>query len=410
MSKRIQKPELVTPAGDWPSLIAAIESGADSVYFGIKGLNMRNLAPNFEISELPKIMELLHSNNKKGYLTLNVLVMSRELPVVRRILNEAKKSKVDAVILWDMAVLSLARELGLEIHLSTQASVANAQAALFFSQLGVKRIVLARECSLDDIKEISRYIADNELSLQLEVFVHGAMCVSISGRCFMSQYSFGKSANRGECLQPCRREYYITDMQDADYHMGKDYILSPKDLCALGFLKDLISSGVHACKIEGRMKSAEYIKTVVSVYRRGIDAVGQGSFSEELQATLRGELETVYHRGFSDGFFFGDPSGLVSQGPEHDYEKIFIGRVTKFYKKISVAQIKLTDHALKKGDMLLFLGKYTPARQAAVEEMQIKHQPKEEASKGEEVGLKLPFRVRCKDKVFLWRRKAGSNE
>jgi len=400
------KPELVSPAGDWPSLLAAVENGADSVYFGVKTLNMRNLAANFDIMELPKIMNFVHDNNKKGYLALNVIVRDKELAKVERILRVAKKAHVDAVVLWDMAVFSIASKLGLNIHLSTQASVSNKESVLFFSKLGVKRIVLARECSLEEIRTIIDYIAKKHLPCEIETFIHGAMCVSISGRCFLSEYSFDKSANRGECLQPCRREYYISDVEgDVSYRLGKDYILSPKDLCGIDFLDDLIASGIHAFKIEGRMKAAEYVKVVTSVYRRAIDAALEGRLSTSLKRDFKKQLKTVFNRGFSEGFLFGAPRGEISKGKEHTYEKVFVGEVTKFFKKIGVSQIKIFDQPLKIGDTIMFIGKNTPAREVLVAEIQLQHKPQKKALKGQQVGVKIPFIVRTNDKVFLWRKK-----
>ncbi len=409
MKRNILKPELVSPAGDWPSLVAAVEGGADSVYFGVKILNMRNLAANFDVTELPKIMKFLRDNDKKGYLALNVIVMDKELAKVERILRAAKKADVDAVILWDMAVFSIAKRLGLKIHLSTQASVSNKEALLFFSKLGARRVVLARECSLGDIKEISNYIAKKRLNCEIETFIHGAMCVSVSGRCFLSEHSFGRSANRGQCLQPCRREYYISDVEgEVSYRLGKDYILSPKDLCVIDFIDELLAAGMHALKIEGRMKSAEYTRVVTFVYRKAIDLALKGALSEKLKKDLKKELEAVYNRGFSKGFLFGVPVGEISKGGEHTHEKVFIGEVTKFFKKISVARIKIFDHAFKVGDDIMFIGKNTPARAASVSQIEHRHKPRKKALKGEEVGVKLPFFVRQNDKVFLWRKKLRS--
>ena len=406
MPNRIIKSELVAPAGDWPCLIAAVENGADSVYFGLKTLNMRNLATNFDIMELPKVMKFLHDNNKKGYLALNVIVMDKELAQVEKIIRAAKKAKVDAVILWDMAVFSIAKRLGLKVHLSTQASVSNKEAVSFFAKLGAKRIVLARECSLEEIKAITNYISKNHLNCEIETFIHGAMCISISGRCFLSEYTFGKSANKGQCLQPCRREYYISDVEkEASYCLGKDHVLSPKDLCAIDFLDVLLKSGIRAFKIEGRMKAAEYVKVVTSVYRRGIDLAAKGKLSTTLKKKLKKELETVYNRGFSQGFLFGVPSGKISRGLGHTKEKVFVGQVTKFFKKISVAQIKILDHPLKVGDSIMFIGKNTPAREVKVTQIQHEHKPRKKTVRGQEVGVKLPFIVKLNDKVFIWRQK-----
>jgi len=403
MTKKSLKTELVAPAGDWPSLMAAVENGADSVYFGLKTLNMRNLATNFDIMELSKMMKYLHENKKKGYLALNVIVLDHELPKVEKILRAAKKAKVNAVILWDTAVLSLAKKLGLRIHLSTQASVANKEAVSFYAKLGAKRIVLARECSIKDIKQITAHIKKKRLSCEIETFVHGAMCVSISGRCFLSEFSFKKSANKGECLQPCRREYVITDVDnDASYWLGKDYVLSPKDLCAIDYIDDLAKAGVKAFKIEGRMKSALYVKVVVSAYRRAIDAAQAGKLTTALKRKLKTQLKTVYNRGFSDGFLFGEPVGAKTKGIERSRDKIFIGEVTKFFKKINVAQIKIIEHSLKSGDEVIFLGKKTPALTTEITRIEYEHKPRKKAVKGEEVGIKLPFTVKPKDKIFIW--------
>ena len=396
----------MAPAGDWPSLIAAAENGADSVYFGVKTLNMRSLASNFDLLELPKITSFLHKNKKKAYLTLNTIVMDKDLEKVERIVEAAGSAGVDAVIVWDMAVLSLARKIGLPVHLSTQASVANKEAVDFFAGLGVKRIILARECSLAEIAAITEHLKKKKIPCEIETFVHGAMCVSISGRCFLSEYSFGKSANQGECLQPCRRHYTITDGEkEISYRLGQDYILSPKDLCAVDILDHLVNAGIDAFKIEGRMKSAEYVKIVTAAYRRGIDAAVNGEYSAGLKRKLKEELAKVYNRGFSSGFFLGQPRDAISTSLEHNYEKIFVGKVTKFFKKISVAQISIVDSPLKLNDTIMFIGKKTAARTARVGQMQYRHTPRRKAVKGETVGVKVPFTAKLNDKVFIWRKK-----
>ena len=401
-----KKPELVAPAGDWSSLYSALDAGADSVYFGVQGLNMRNLAKNFEISELKKVMDAVRKRGRKGYLALNVVVYDKELGRVKRILKEARNSKVDGVILWDMAVLSLAKELGLNIHLSTQASVSNFLALKHYNQYGVKRIVLARECGLSEIKRMVSKIKKEKINCQIEAFIHGAMCISISGRCFLSQYSFSKSANRGECIQPCRREFNIVDNErDAEYVIGKDYLLSPKDLCTIDFLDILIKSGINAFKIEGRMRSPEYISVVTSVYRRAIDAYFQNKLNDAFKDRLKKELQAVYNRGFSTGFYLGKPKDSVSRVLEHTYEKVYIGQVKKFYKKISVAEIEVLNKALKKNDRILCVGKKTPASFAKVNDIQINHEFVGVIKRGEIAGVKLPFIVRRNDKVFLWKKK-----
>jgi len=326
---KIIPPELVSPAGDWTSLLTAVENGADSVYFGIQGLNMRNLAGNFQVSELKKIMHYLHRHHKKGYLALNVIVYDQDIRQVERILKAAKAAQVDAVILWDMAVMSLAKKIGLRVHLSTQASVANSAALKFYHSLSVRRVVLARECTLADIRQITRTLKRGRIKCEIETFVHGAMCVSISGRCFLSQEAFGKSANRGECHQPCRREYLIREADgDNEYLLGQDYVLSPKDLCAIELVDDLIRAGVRSFKIEGRMRSPEYIKVVTRAYRRAIDAFANGKLTDQLKQEFKAELASVYNRGFSTGFFFGTPAPEVSRKLEHTIKTVSYTHLT----------------------------------------------------------------------------------
>lgn len=402
----IKLPELVSPAGDWASLRSAVASGCDSAYFGLKGINMRSLTTNFDISELKKITGFLHKNKRKAYLALNVIIYNKELKKVEKILKEAKKAEVDAVVLWDMAVFSLAKKLGLRIHLSTQAAVSNYQALTAYSRLGARRIVLARESSLADIKMINRAIKKGKVKCEIETFIHGAMCVSVSGRCFLSSYSFAQSANQGKCLQPCRREFLISDTQEnKQYILGKDYILSPKDLCTIEFIDKLIDSGVSAFKIEGRGRSPEYVGVVTSVYRRAIDDYAKGKLTAKLKKELKKELKTVYNRGFSDGFYFCDPSGDRSRKLEATHEKVYSGEVIKFYKKIKVAEVRVRNEPLRKGDELICMGKNTPASFATIDNLQINHQFVDIIEKGASGGIKLPFRVNRNDKIFIWRRK-----
>ncbi len=404
MKKR--KPELVCPAGDWPSLITAVESGADSVYFGVKGVNMRAKASNFDLLELKKIMAYLHKNGKKGFLALNIVVMNSELKKVENILNEAKSADVDAVILWDMAVFSIAKRLGLNIHISTQASISNIEALRFYTSLGAERVVLARESALEDIENIINSIREEKLPVEIETFIHGAMCVSISGRCFLSSYSWGKSANRGECRQSCRREFEIRDTSgEAEYIVGKDYLLSPKDLNTILFIDELINAGIHSFKIEGRMRSLEYVKVVITSYRDAIDLHFEGKLDKDKKKELLEKLSRVYNRGFSSGFYFGEPSEWVSRNLQHRYEKVFAGEVIKFFNKIKVAEILVRSGSISVGDELFFTGKNTPADFMKVSELQQEHKNVDSVGKGELAGLKTMFRVRRGDQIYIWREK-----
>jgi putative protease len=405
MKNNTKKPELLSPAGNMSCLLSAIEAGADAVYFGIKNLNMRHEASNFDILEIKKVMKHLHDNGLKGYLALNILVYDNELSQVKKIIKEAKRAKVDGIICWDMAVINLAKEAGLKINISTQASVANFEAVKFYSKLGADKIILARECPLKDIRNIKKQIVKNKLGCKLEAFIHGAMCVSVSGRCFLSEDAFGKSANRGRCLQPCRREYLIRDTdKEAEYIIGKDYILSARDLCSLGFVDKLIDAGIDSFKIEGRMRKAEYVKEVTSAYRRAIDAYFDGKLSLKLKKELQKRLDGVYHRTYSEGFYFKSPSsgqGLV----ERDYEKVYLGDVRKYFKRIGVAEVIIRAGMLKAGDKILISGPKTPASFSKVSEIEINHKRVKKAKKDEIIGLKVASRVRPDDKVFIWKKK-----
>ncbi len=391
------KPELIAPVGNWPMLVSAIQAKADAVYFGVKQLNMRITAQNFELSELKKVVDYCHKNKVKAYLTLNTIIYDNELEKLKKILREAKKAKIDAIIAWDLAVIESARKLKLPVHLSTQASVANSLSANLFKKLGIKRAVLARELNLEQIKEIKKSNPD----LELECFVHGAMCVSISGRCFLSQAIFKKSANRGECLQPCRRKYIIKDPEEGhELVLGNSYILSPKDLCTITFIDKLKKAGINAFKIEGRNRSPEYVKTVTECYRKAIDK----KLTKIQINQLIKKLKTVYNKKFSKGFYLGLPT-------EHDFTDIYgsasnqtkqyIGIIKNFYKKIKVAEIKLETGSLKLGDKTMIQGNKTGCFEQSIKSMEINHKPVTKATKGQRVGIKFAKEARENDKVFL---------
>jgi len=406
MKKIIKKPELAAPAGDWSSLRSAVASGANSVYFGVKDLNMRNLATNFDILEIEKVINFLHDNKCKGYLALNTIVYNKEIAKTVKILKAAARAKSRWSYSLGYGGFSKAKELGLKIHLSTQASVANFLALKEYALRGVKRVVLARECKLLDIKEMASKLKKEKLDCKIEAFIHGAMCLSISGRCFLSEFTFSKSANRGKCLQPCRREYLITGVGgECQYVVGQDHILSPKDLCTIDFIDKLIESGIDVFKIEGRIRSPEYVGVVTSVYRRAIDAYFKGELTKKLKEKLKKELSSVYNRGFSSGFYLGQPKESPSRFLENTHEKIYLGEVIKFYKKINVAEIKISNANLNKGAQILCIGKNTPASFAKIESIQINHKLVDSLVKGEIGGVKLPFIVKRKDKVFLWQNK-----
>src|SRR4030042_802507 len=300
MSKN-KKPELAAPAGDWKMLTAAIKSGANAVYFGIDKLNMRAKAENFKLVELPEIVNICKKNNVSTHLTLNTMVYEHELDELKNIITSAKEVGIDMIICWDMSVIKKCVEYNLPFCVSTQASISNSHAAGFYKKLGAKRIVLARECTLEQIIEIKK-----NTNIEIETFIHGAMCIAESGRCLLSHEVFGKSANRGECLQPCRREYSIVDIEEKhSLIIGESYVLSPTDLCTIDFIDKLIGAGIDAFKIEGRKRSPEYIAKVVAAYREALDLYFENKLSSEAKAGLIKKLSEVYNRGFSSGFYFG---------------------------------------------------------------------------------------------------------
>jgi len=392
--------ELLAPVSNPVMLKAAIDAGADAVYFGLKKLNMRASGKNFTLEELPDVVKQCHDSGVKVFLTVNSIIYNEELDDMKKIISGAKQAGVDAIICWDMAVIQECKEQDIEFHISTQASVSNIEAARFYKSLGATRIVLARELNLKQVKEII-----DQTGIEAETFVHGAMCVSVSGRCFLSHHLFGRSANRGDCLQPCRREYKIidTDEQDNELVLGKGYVLSPKDLCALPFLDKLMSAGISCFKIEGRVRSPEYVKTVTGVYRTAIDAVKKGVFNKELVDKLQEKIKTVYHRGFSSGFYLGSPTAddfTDVYGSKATTKKVYIGFVKNFFKNKGVAEVKIEAGKLKVNDKIMVQGPTTGVKEQVVSSMQINHKPVNEAEKTD-VGIKLDFLARQNDKVFV---------
>jgi len=290
--------EILAPAGNFAMLNAAVNAGADAVYFGIKGLNMRESAKNFTIADLKKFPKGI-----KKYLALNTIIYDKEIKKVKTILTKAKPY-IDAVICWDLSVIKIAKELKIPIHLSTQASVSNIEAINLYKKLGVERFILARELTLKQIKEIKK-----NTNVEIEVFIHGAMCVSYSGRCFLSQHLFNRSANRGKCIQPCRRKYKIIDTENKkELTLGEQSIISPKDLCTLPFIEEILKLNPTALKIEGRAKTPEYVDTVVRIYKTATDAYNNKKLTKKLKEELLKELELSYNRGFHEGFYKGLPT------------------------------------------------------------------------------------------------------
>jgi len=393
-------PELMAPAGDWTMLRAAVSSGADAVYFGLDKLNMRAKAANFFVEELPEIISFCKENNVKTYLTLNTIVFEEELTELEEIITAAKKNGVDRIICSDLAVADLCHKHEFPFCISTQSSISNSLAADVYKRMGAVRIVMARECSLDEIKKI-RVKTD----LEIEAFVHGAMCIAVSGRCFMSHHMFGKSANRGECIQPCRREFEIYDKSvDQSLVIGEDYVLSPKDLCTIEFIDQLIESGIDSFKIEGRKRAPEYVAKTVSVYRQAIDHYYGNNLTKEKKKEFLMELEKVYNRGFSSGFYFDIPSSeeyAGVHGSRSTTRKVYVGKVVNYFKDIEVAHLILETGELNVGDNILIIGDTTGVLEINLEKMIVNDKENSIANKGDEITLKTPFIVRKNDKVYL---------
>lgn len=398
--------ELLAPVGNRIMLEAAISAGADAVYLGIQGINMRASAKNFTLKELPDVVARAHKDHVKVYLTVNTIIYDHEIKQIKTILKAAKKAGVDAIICWDLAVINEAKKLNLEIHLSTQASTSNFEAIKLYHKLGVKRFVLARELSLEQIKSIKNQINKHKLKIKIETFIHGAMCVSVSGRCFMSQFSFNKSANRGECLQPCRREFIIKDKDhEVELKLGHNYLLSPKDLCTITFIEKLIDAGIDVFKIEGRNRSPEYVKTVISAYREVIDFhLGNKKDSKALKQLQKKKLEqlkTVYNKGFSTGFYLGKPINEWSDqyGSKATTKKQYLGKVLNYYNKPKAAEILLEAGSLNLKDKIQIQGNKTGVIEQTVQSIEINKKKVKSAKQKQRIAIKTK-KVRPNDQVY----------
>lgn len=405
-----KSPELLAPVGDFETLASAIQAGADSVYFGIKWINMRaSSARNFDIQELSKLMNILHSNNIRGYLTLNTVIYEHEIPRVEKILEEVKTAKVDAVIATDISIIQMCHEKGIEVHVSTQLSVANYQAVKFFAQFS-PRIVLARECTLDQIKHIKDRIKEENLNykgrlIELESFIHGSLCVAYSGRCFMSQYHNRLSANRGQCLQECRRKYKLIDSEDPqrEFIVDGNYMMSPKDLCALPVLDQLVKAGIDVLKIEGRAKGPEYVYTVTKVYREALTLLNQDNLTKEEVIRLTQELDGVFNRGFSTNFYLGTPtndSWNRFYGSSAKEKKVRLGKVTHYYSNLGVVSIKVEENELTSKQRVCFIGPTTGYCETQAEGLKINNKEVEQAVSGQEVSFKIDKKVRTSDTIY----------
>ncbi|MBT5740540.1 U32 family peptidase [Candidatus Woesearchaeota archaeon] len=410
--------EIMAPAGSYESLHAAINAGADSVYFGIEQLNMRaRAANNFTTEDLKKIVAICKKNNVKTYLTLNTIMYDHDLTLMKKICDTAKNSGVSAVICSDIAAMSYAKSIGLEIHLSTQANISNIEAVKFYAQFA-DVVVLARELTLQQIKTIVKEIKEKKICgpkgklIGIEVFVHGALCVAVSGKCYMSLGTYNASANRGACLQNCRRSYKVIDEETGDELLvDNKYIMSPKDLCTIGFVDKLIEAGVNVFKIEGRGRAPEYVDTVVRCYKGAVEAVSNGKYSKEKIDHWITQLEKVFNRGFwHGGYYLGKKLGEWSgeYGSQATTEKIFVGVVQNYFKKNKVGQFLLEAGSLQEGNTILITGPTTGVVNGKIEKMIVNDEKSEVAEKNSVVTFKVDKQVRPNDKLFVIKEKKSA--
>jgi U32 family peptidase len=398
-------PEIVAPAGSMECFSSALNARADALYVGISGFNMRASSDSFDEEQIREMISRAHDAGSKLYLALNIIAYDDQLSEIARVLDSLADAGADAVILWDQGILKLAKERGYPIHLSTQASVSNIETALFYESLGVKRIVFARELSLEQIGNAVEATRRRGSNMTYECFVHGAMCIAVSGRCLTSQLFSGRSANCGDCLQPCRRKYRITDIEEGDEMILENHtVMSAKDLCTIDILDKIIGTGVSALKIEGRMREAMYVKTAVECYREARDAVLDGCYTETLASALKERLTHVFNRGFSHGFYFDRPDLDIAdaEGSHSKYVKEYAGKVINFYKKAGAADVQLEARGISTGDKILVTGTTTGAMEFTAESIRSPENiPTDTSDRGELIGLEMPERARIGDKVYV---------
>ena len=411
----MNKVEIMAPAGSWEALRTAINAGANSVYFGVDKLNMRaRAANNFKLSDLKKIMTLLHENNMKGYLTLNIVVYDDEIKDVKKTILRAKRAGVDAIIASDFAVIAEAKAQGVVVHLSTQANISNIEAVKFYSNYA-DAVVLARELSLEKIKKINDEIKKQKITgpsaelIKTEVFIHGALCVAISGKCYMSLATYGHSANRGDCLQTCRRKYKVYDEETGnELLIDNEFVMSPSDLSTITILHEIIKSGTTILKIEGRGRSPEYVYEVVKTYKEALSLIYKKKYTKEKALEFKGNLEKVFNRGFWEGgYYLGSKINEWSKtyGSKATQTKQLVGKVMNYYEKKEAAAILVESTPFKEKDVILILGPTTGMVQFLVEKILFEGEEKKEAKKNELVSLKVPCKVRRNDKVYVIKNK-----
>ena len=412
----MEKLEIMAPAGSFECLAAAIQGGADSAYFGVGNLNMRSRsAANFAPEDLGEVVRRCHEAGVKAYLTLNITLYPGDMDDMRQALVAAREAGVDAVIASDMACIQVCRELGLEVHISTQLSISNVEALRFYAAFA-DVVVLARELNLHQVREIVDAIERERICgpsgelVRVEMFAHGALCMAISGKCYMSLHTFGQSANRGACLQVCRRGYEVTDLETGNQlNIDHEYIMSPKDLCTIEFMDKMVAAGVKVFKIEGRARSAEYVRRCSECYRAAADAVQAGTFTQELAASLKARLAEVFNRGFWDGYYQGARLGEWSSvyGSQATMRKVYLGKVTNWFDRLGVAEIKVETQDLHRGETLMAIGATTGEVEFLADDIRLETEPVELIPQGSLCSVKVDgkdiARLHRGDKIFLWK-------
>lgn len=399
----------MAPAGNFESLQAALDNGCDSVYFGVEQLNMRARASiNFTLDDLEEIAKRCGEKGVRSYLTLNTIVYDHDLSIVKTLIKRAKEAGITAVICMDQAVISIARAENMEVHISTQINVTNIETVRFYAMFA-DTVVLSRELSLRQVKKITEQIEKEEIKgpsgrlLEIEIFGHGALCMAVSGKCYLSLHSHNSSANRGACKQNCRKKYTVIDQESGfEMEIDNEYIMSPKDLCTIDFLDQVADAGIKVLKIEGRGRAPEYVAKVIKCYREAIDDIQNGTYSKEKVINWMLELEKVYNRGFWNGYYLGQKLGEWSNDPgsHATQKKVYIGKGTHFFPKPQVGEFKIEAYDLSVGDTILITGPTTGSQEMELKEMFVNDQVATTAVKGDEVTLKLDFRIRQSDKLY----------
>ncbi len=403
--------EIMAPVGSYESLVAAVQGGADAVYFGIEGLNMRaKSSNNFTVDDLHKIAKYCQENGLKSYLTVNTVVYDEDIKLMHEIVNAARDAGISAIIASDMAAILYARSIGVEVHISTQVNVSNSEAVRFYSQYA-DVMVLARELNLEQVKGIYDTIANENIcgphgkQVRIEMFCHGALCMAVSGKCYLSLHETGASANRGACRQICRRSYTVRDKETGDeLDIENQYIMSPKDLKTIHFMNKMIDAGVRVFKIEGRARGPEYVREAVSCYNEAINACIDGTFDEEKIAAWDMRLEKIFNRGFWNGYYLGQRLGewTSKYGSSATRVKVYVAKGVRYFSNIQVAEFLMEAGELKVGDEVIIIGPTTGAIPMTVEEIRVDLKPVPKAVKGDRFSIKIDEKIRPSDKMYLW--------